>query len=1038
MRGWKLQFLISFMVVAPLALGQGVNGTITGTVTDPSSSVVSGAAVEATNVETGALYTAASTNAGNYALVNLPVGTYTVTAKASGFKTYTHTNLAITAGQVLKEDVELQVGSAAESVTVSAESSLLKTESGETAHNITLKEMDELPLLGISGGYRNPYATLTTLPGSSGGAVINGLGGNNTNAAYRIEGQDSSNRLFNLTEYPSMSQANVDAIQEISYQTSNYAAEFGQGGSMVVNMTMKSGTNQYHGSGFEYFVNEDLNAGYPFSISGGPGSTFGGNGGKFRPYYRRHDFGGTLGGPVEIPGLYNGKDKTFFFFSYEGMRLDVPQPAQTTDVPDTYLRQNAPPAVQLLLNTFPVQNGADDPNCLAPGPPAAGATCLALFTAAYSAPGSLDATSIRIDHTFGDKLKVFGRYSDSPSSDITRSTLDLAELIATTFNVKSLTLGATSAFSPRFSNDLRFNYTQNNNAYIESLDNFGSAQPVVPNQLFSQTPPSAYQFGAFLLAGTIPRFLVAPFRADQWQINVTDAFSVVFGSHVLKYGVDYRRLATTQSYNQLGNAVFFSGPAGVLTNSASAVVLTTVPSEPVFSNFSAYVQDEWRATSRLNVSAGLRWDLNPPPGNAVGSRPYTLNEITDLATAQLAPPGTPAWQTDHHGFAPRLGLAYQLRQASGHQTVLRGGVGLFYDLGNTLGAVGLNAVGFTAEAFIPSASFPLTPAQNMLAVVGTASPYDNAVKAFDPHLTLPYTLQWNVAIEQALGTSQSLTVTYVGASGYDLLNTRFLNLSGINPNFSLGNGLFLVTNGASSNYNALQVQFQRRLSHGFEVLTSYTWAHSIDNLSSNFLSQEPPIRGNSDFDIRHNFAAAWTYDLPGSYSSVLANAILKHWALDGRITARSALPVDIFSGTTFLPNGTEQNVRPDVVTGVPVYVADATAPGGRIVNANAFVPAAGEFGDEPRNFVRGFDLWQADLAIERDFHLHERLNLKFRAEAFNLLNHPNFGNIDNNLSDGPAFFGRATNTLNGQLGGLNPLYQVGGPRSIQFALKLTF
>ena len=317
MRGWTLKLLSSFMAVAAGALGQGVNGTITGTVTDPSSSVVSGAAVEATNVETGALYTAASTNAGNYALVNLPVGTYTVTAKAAGFKTYTHTNLAIAAGQVLKEDVELQVGSAAESVTVSAEASLLKTESGETAHNITLKEMDELPLLGISGGYRNPYATLTTLPGSSGGAVINGLGGNNTNAAYRIEGQDSSNRLFNLTEYPGMSQANVDAIQEISYQTSNYAAEFGQGGSMVVNMTMKSGTNQYHGSGFEYFVNEDLNAGYPFSVSGGPGSTFGGNGGKFRPYYRRHDFGGTLGGPIRIPKIYDGRDKTFFQWSYE-------------------------------------------------------------------------------------------------------------------------------------------------------------------------------------------------------------------------------------------------------------------------------------------------------------------------------------------------------------------------------------------------------------------------------------------------------------------------------------------------------------------------------------------------------------------------------------------------------------------------------------------------------------------------------------------------------------------------------------------------
>src|SRR6202050_1186938 len=314
---WSLAFLAGLAATGLPAFGQGVNGTITGTVTERTGLVISGAAVEATNVETGALYTAASTSAGNYAIANLPVGSYTVTARAAGFKTYSHPNLAISAGQVLKEDVTLEVGSSAESVTVSAEASLLKTESGETAHNVTLKEMDELPLLVITAGYRNPYATLTTLPGSSGGAVMNGLGGNGTNAGYRIEGQDSSDRLFNLTEYPSMAQAGVDAIQEISYQTSNYAPEFGQGGGMVVNMTMKSGTNRYHGSGYEYFVNEDLNAGYPFSISGGPGSIAGGDGGKFRPEYRRHDFGGTLGGPVSIPKVYNGKNKTFFYWSYE-------------------------------------------------------------------------------------------------------------------------------------------------------------------------------------------------------------------------------------------------------------------------------------------------------------------------------------------------------------------------------------------------------------------------------------------------------------------------------------------------------------------------------------------------------------------------------------------------------------------------------------------------------------------------------------------------------------------------------------------------
>jgi hypothetical protein len=476
----------------------------------------------------------------------------------------------------------------------------------------------------------------------------------------------------------------------------------------------------------------------------------------------------------------------------------------------------------------------------------------------------------------------------------------------------------------------------------------------------------------------------------------------------------------------------------VLSNSGLGTASTQFASEPVFSNFSAYFQDEWRVTNRLHLSLGLRWDVNPPPGNGTGSLPYTLDQITNLATAEIAPKGTALWQTDHHAFAPRFGLAYQIHESPEHETVLRGGVGLFYDTGNTQGAVGLTGVGFISQAVFVGASFPLTAAQDALPPPNTSSPYNSYVFAFDPHLTLPYTVEWNVAIEQALGSSQSLTATYVGAAGRDLLSSQFFNPSGVNPNFSTGQGVFLVTNGASSDYNALQVQFQRRLTHGFEALASYTWSHSIDDLSSNFTSDEPPIRGNSDFDVRHNFEAGFTYDLPGTYSNGFARAALEHWALDSRITARSALPVDIISGLTVLPNGLQQYVRPDVVPGVPVYISDPSAPGGRLVNADAFEPAAGEIGDEPRNFVRGFDIWQADLAIQRDFPLHERLVLKFRAEAFNLFNRANFGTIDNSLADGPALFGRATNTLNIQLGGLDPLYQVGGPRSIQFALKLTF
>ena len=307
-------------MVSSLAFGQGATATITGTVSDPSGLAIAAATVQATSAETGAMYSAGTTATGNYAIPNLPVGTYTLTVMAPGFKTYTHTNLALAATQIAREDVTLQVGATTESVTVEAQASLLKTESGEMSQNVTLQQMQDLPMLGIgtvnsgTSGYRNPYNTLMTLPGvgtftTSGTFNLNGLGGPNPTAApggspfsialtesMRIDGLDATSRIFGNYDYTQIAQPNADAIQEISYQTSNYAPEFGQAGNVVINMTTKSGTNQFHGSAFEYFVNEDLNAGDPFSIN--PNGI-----GKVRPVNRRNDFGGTLGGPVIIPKL---------------------------------------------------------------------------------------------------------------------------------------------------------------------------------------------------------------------------------------------------------------------------------------------------------------------------------------------------------------------------------------------------------------------------------------------------------------------------------------------------------------------------------------------------------------------------------------------------------------------------------------------------------------------------------------------------------------------------------------------------------------
>jgi hypothetical protein len=308
--------------------GQAATGTITGTVGDPTGAVIAGANIEARNTETGVVYPVATTTSGNYTITQLPIGTYEITARVQGFKTYTHTNLAVAAGAILKEDIALEVGTASEAITVTEQASLLQTESADIAHNVTVGQLDNLPLLGIgatnagTAGIRNPFALTQLLPGTTFGSptgagasntlIVNGLP--NNSEGVRVEGQDSRNNSPGVTA-TAVRQPSADAVQEVSVQTSNFMPEFGTAGGGIYNIIMKSGTNQFHGSGYEYFVNEDLNAAGSFSQSS--------SGGKYLPRNRRNDYGGTLGGPVWIPKIYDGRNKTFFFFSWEQYREDT-------------------------------------------------------------------------------------------------------------------------------------------------------------------------------------------------------------------------------------------------------------------------------------------------------------------------------------------------------------------------------------------------------------------------------------------------------------------------------------------------------------------------------------------------------------------------------------------------------------------------------------------------------------------------------------------------------------------------------------------
>jgi hypothetical protein len=295
-------------------------------------------------------------------------------------------------------------------------------------------------------------------------------------------------------------------------------------------------------------------------------------------------------------------------------------------------------------------------------------------------------------------------------------------------------------------------------------------------------------------------------------------------------------------------------------------------------------------------------------------------------------------------------------------------------------------------------------------------------------------LEWNASMEQALGKSQALTVSYVGSNGRRLMEGLVVS----SPVFG---EIQYFQSGATSNYQALQTKFQRSVAHGVQALVSYTWSHSIDFGSST--NELPATRGNSDFDVRNNFQGGLSWDLPHASANRLTSSVINGWGMDGRLIARSSFPITLLG-----------NLAVDPVTGqyfygglnynpaVPLYLRGCSAgvsclPGGRAINSAAFSPAAsGVVGDAPRNFARGFDATQLNLAARRDFHLYEAMTLQFRAEAFNILNHPNFGLVDPNYTD--ATFGQATQMLNQSLGTVSSLYQQGGSRSMQFALKLKF
>jgi hypothetical protein len=497
--------------------------------------------------------------------------------------------------------------------------------------------------------------------------------------------------------------------------------------------------------------------------------------------------------------------------------------------------------------------------------------------------------------------------------------------------------------------------------------------------------------------------------------------------------------------------------------------------EFLYRNLGMFAQDTWHMVPRLTVTYGVRWDTDFSPAVLVGRNLPAVSgfNLSDLSRLTLAPPGTPPFKTTYGNFAPRLGLAYRIFSRQGWETVSRSGVGLFYDLATTeTGNLLLVGYPFGVFKFNFGGTFPLDAATAAPAPISPPTPANpGPVAAFDPNLKLPRTLQWNVALEQGLGTLQTISATYIGSKGSRLITPY--QISNPNPVFSQA---ILVANGGSSSYDSLQIQFKRHLSKGLQALLAYTWAHSIDSGSAGSLgvgSNAGSIgninqrRGDSDFDVRDAFSIALTYALPAATSTSIVNAATRGWSLQAVLQAHSAPPVEVLdSSTSAFANGFNVDIRPDRTPGIPLYLYGPQYPGGKRINNTAgavpggcagggasigpFCPVpidsngnAVRQGNLGRNALRGFGLTQLDLAIHRDFPIRESLTLQFRAEAFNVFSHPNFGPPTGDLA-APDF--GLSNQMLGQFlsggsqgsGSLNPLYQLGGPRSLQCALKLSF
>jgi len=989
----RLPFAAILLSILPLTAQE--RAQLWGFIGDSTNAAVAGASVIAVNEDNGFRRAVESRRDGSYEIVSLRPGMYKLTVRKEGFRTIVQFGVKLEVAQSGRVDFALQVGSTHETVTVESAPLLLNGSDAAVSTLVGRDWIDHLPLQGhgllalmelapgslitsATGGEAGQFTVNGQRPNTNSFAV-DGVSANSGVGGGALPAQLAGGSLPNMTAFGSLhSLAAVEALDEFRMQTSTLNPETGSMPGAQISLSTRSGSNELHGSLFDIAANEALDA----------NDWFANRNGDPRAPYRFQDFGGTLGGPIR-------RDRTFYFLSYEGLRLEQPYVFRAP-LPSLELRAQAPPLLQPALNLFPLPNG-----------PVLGSG-LQEWTGRSTRPSSLDSGSLRVDHAISSRFLFFGRYNGAPS----QTEFNYLSINHFSLGWQSATLGLNAALTPNALNEFRAGFSS---AVGDSQwRQFGQTGPppcYIDALTFNTSAPCESFFR--LSIGGVGDLLGGSNTSNrQGQRSVTDTFSLSRPAHQLRFGIGYRRLTPWRNSPPSSVNIAAGDITSFLNSSFAVTVSQAQQAASQIQNFSAFAQDTWHAAPRLTLTYGVRWELSPAP--RVAAPPLT-------ASGTIANPDLiPIWQIRYTDFAPRVGAAYRI--TGDGRTVVRAGAGLYFDPDFGVATDGVNGAPYNSWQFhSPSFALAFVPSVSLLTY------------AFAPDLRVPMIWEWNAMVERAWTPRDVFSIGYVGSAGRQLLRRE------VGQGSSSLIQISVATNHGNSDYEALQLQYRRRVAAGLRSIVSYSWSHSIDNGSADdavyFMLRgrtSDSDRGSSDFDVRHSFTTAVSYEFP---------SILKRWALDGIFRARTGFPVDILQAETALGASYANLFRPDLVYGVPVWLSDPDAPGGARINPAAFL-SSGNQGNLGRNAVTGFGMSQLDLTLRRNFLLSERRSIELRLEAFNALNQANLADPVRFLVS--PLFGESSSMLNLMLGsgspgrGLTPAFQIGGARSLQLGLRFHF